>query len=151
MSSFSSVLGFFLLDEPRTAPMFWAPLADLRGRRPIYLGLSLIIVQSSHVNAPFWFLHSACLGLLTITCVALALVPLDKWYLLLVFRCFQATGSASTVALGSGVVADIATPAERGGFLGLALLGPLVRLYRIIEARRTNHSMFIKIGPCVGE
>ncbi|KAG8852814.1 hypothetical protein FRB96_008502 [Tulasnella sp. 330] len=86
------------------APVFWAPLADVKGRRPIYL---------------------ACLSLLCITCMAIALVPSDKWWLLLLFRCFQSSGSASTIALAIGVVSDIAMPHERGTFLGVSVLGAL--------------------------
>ncbi|KAG8909707.1 hypothetical protein FRC01_006777, partial [Tulasnella sp. 417] len=61
----------------------------------------------------------------------------EKWALILMtaiagfYRCLQASGSASTVALASGVVADIATPSERGGFLGFTTLGVLM-------------------GPCIG-
>jgi hypothetical protein len=63
----------------------------------------------------------------------------------MLLRCLQATGSASTVALGNllkrrqlidanalmmasgaGIIGDIATPAERGGFFGLFGLGALV-------------------------
>lgn len=107
------------------APMFWAPLADVYGRRPVYLRKFvsrfswLVSLTSSTANV-------VCLSLLSLSCIALALVPTNKWYLLIVFRCFQAAGSASTIALGSGVVSDIATPAERGGFLGWAIIGPLV-------------------------
>lgn len=56
----------------------------------------------------------------------MALTPTNAWWLLLIFRCIQASGSASTVALGSGVVADVATPAERGSFYGATAVGALV-------------------------
>ncbi|KAG9013583.1 hypothetical protein FRB94_001688 [Tulasnella sp. JGI-2019a] len=92
------------------SPMFWAPLADIKGRRPVYL---------------------VCLAILCVTCVAIAVVPRDKWWLLLIFRCFQSAGSASTVALGSGVVADIAEPHQRGSLIAMSMLGGL-------------------LGPCLG-
>ncbi|CAE6437019.1 unnamed protein product [Rhizoctonia solani] len=92
------------------SPMLWGGLADRFGRRPIYL---------------------LCLSLLLLSCVGLALVPTSAYWLLMVLRCFQAAGSASMIALGAGVISDIATPAERGGFLGLFTLGPM-------------------IGPCIG-
>jgi len=92
------------------SPMLWGNLSDKLGRRPLFL---------------------ICLALLSVSCVGLALVPTDAYWLLLVLRCLQAAGSASTVALGSGVVSDIAEPFERGGFLGLFVVGPL-------------------IGPCIG-
>ena len=59
--------------------------------------------------------------------LGLALVPTNAYWLLMLLRCLQAAGSASTVALGAGVIADIATRAERGGFFGLFSLGPMVR------------------------
>jgi MFS family permease len=85
----------------------------------------------------------ACLAILSLSCVGLALVPTSAYWLLMLLRCLQATGSASTITLGNltkqrqidwtlmmtsgaGIVGDIATPAERGGFFGLFGLGPLV-------------------------
>ncbi|KAF7325602.1 MFS domain-containing protein [Mycena kentingensis (nom. inval.)] len=87
------------------APMFWGTLADSWGRRPMFI---------------------ACLVLLAISCVGLALVPTNAYWLLLLLRCFQAAGSASTIALGAGVIGDISEPRERGGFLGVYNVGPLV-------------------------
>jgi len=43
----------------------------------------------------------------------------------MVLRCIQAAGSASTLAIGAGVISDISTPAERGGFYGVFALGPM--------------------------
>lgn len=85
--------------------MLWGPLADRWGRRPIFL---------------------ACLLVLSLSCVGLALVPTNAYWLLMVLRCLQAAGSASTIALGAGVIGDISTRAERGGFFGLYSLGPMV-------------------------
>ncbi|KIK94767.1 hypothetical protein PAXRUDRAFT_827690 [Paxillus rubicundulus Ve08.2h10] len=85
------------------APMFWGTLADRLGRRPAFL---------------------ACLLVLSAACTGLALVPTSDYWLLMFLRCTQAAGSASTVALGAGVIGDIATRAERGGFFGLFALGP---------------------------
>ncbi len=82
--------------------MFWGTLADHWGRRPIFL---------------------ACMLVLSLACVGLALVPTDAYWLLMVLRCLQAAGSASTIALGAGVIGDIATRAERGGFFGLYSIG----------------------------
>jgi MFS family permease len=109
--------------------MFWGTLADMKGRRPMFL---------------------CCLITLSLSCVGLALVPTSAYWLLVLLRCLQAAGSASTVALGepvmlvrldhirtyadtstaAGTVGDIATPAERGGFMGFSgvgtLLGPAI-------------------------
>ncbi|KAF7303670.1 MFS domain-containing protein [Mycena indigotica] len=86
------------------APMFWGTLADSWGRRPMFI---------------------ACLILLSVSCVGLALVPPSAYWLLLLLRCVQAAGSASTIALGAGVIGDISEPAERGGFFGVYNIGPL--------------------------
>ncbi|KAJ7211081.1 MFS general substrate transporter [Mycena rebaudengoi] len=87
------------------SPMFWGTLADSWGRRPMFVG---------------------CLALLSLSCIGLALVPTNDYWLLLLLRCFQSAGSASTIALGAGVIGDISTPAERGGFFGVYNIGPLV-------------------------
>ncbi|KAJ7034033.1 MFS general substrate transporter [Mycena alexandri] len=87
------------------APMFWGTLADSYGRRIMFI---------------------ACLLLLAVSCIGLALIPTNDYWLLLFLRCFQAAGSASTIALGAGVIGDISEPAERGGFFGVYNVGPLV-------------------------
>ncbi|KAJ3966936.1 MFS general substrate transporter [Lentinula raphanica] len=87
------------------SPMFFGSFADFHGRRPIFV---------------------LCLFVLCLSCVGLALVPTNAYWLLMVLRCVQATGSASTIALGAGVIGDIAIPAERGGFFGIYSLGPML-------------------------
>lgn len=87
------------------APTFWGTLADRYGRRMMF---------------------AACLILLCISCVGLALTPTSAFWLLMVLRCVQAAGSASTIALSAGVVVDIADVQERGGFFGIANLGPMI-------------------------
>ncbi|KAL9716504.1 hypothetical protein Ac2012v2_000952 [Leucoagaricus gongylophorus] len=87
------------------APMLWGTLSDTVGRRPI---------------------TAACLLILALSCLGLALVPTSAYWLLMILRCLQAAGSASTIAVGAGVVSDISTPEERGGFFGFFILGPMV-------------------------
>lgn len=85
------------------APTIFGDLADMAGRRPAYLiGFAIYI--------------GACIG---IACC-------DSFAALLVLRCLQSSGSSGTIALGSGVVADIATSAERGVWMGWATSGPMV-------------------------
>ncbi|KAF7301066.1 MFS domain-containing protein [Mycena indigotica] len=87
------------------SPMFWGPLADTYGRRLMFI---------------------SCLVVLALSCVGLAMTPTSDYWVLLFLRCFQAAGSASTVAIGAGVITDISTRAERGGFYGVYSLGPLM-------------------------
>ncbi|KAL3463705.1 major facilitator superfamily domain-containing protein [Aspergillus heterothallicus] len=86
-------------------PMLWGPLADRWGRRPLYL---------------------ICLSILTASCIGLALCPRSAYWLLLLLRALQAGGCASTIALGAGVIGDIAVAEERGGFFGMFNLGPML-------------------------
>lgn len=89
------------------APTFFGDLADAAGRRPVYIIGFIIYI-------------GACIGLALQTSLPA----------LLVLRCIQSSGSSSTVALASGVVADVATSAERGSYMGWVtsgtLLGPAI-------------------------
>jgi MFS family permease len=78
------------------APSFWGPLADSYGRRPIFLSTLILYIGA---------------------CVGLALSP--NFAVLMTFRALQAIGSSSTIAIGAGVIGDIAVAGERGGFMGL--------------------------------
>lgn len=85
------------------APTLFGDLADMAGRRPAYIIGFIVYV-------------AACIG------IALQ----NSYAALFVLRCLQSTGSSGTIALGSGVVADIATSAERGTYMGWAQAGPMV-------------------------
>ncbi|KAJ0158351.1 putative transporter AQR1 [Colletotrichum tanaceti] len=87
------------------SPMLWGPLSDRYGRRPVFL---------------------VCLIVLIGACVGIAVMPTNAFWLLIVLRCLQAAGCASTIALGAGVIGDISTPEERGGFFGMFNLGPMI-------------------------
>ncbi|RGP78214.1 dityrosine transporter [Fusarium longipes] len=86
-------------------PMFVGSLADSGGRRPAYVVCFTIYIAAN---------------------IGLALAP--SYGALLGLRCLQSAGSASTVALCFGVVADVVTSAERGQYIGLTavptVLGP---------------------------
>lgn len=87
------------------SPMLWGPLSDRYGRRLVFL---------------------VCLSILVASSIGLALCPTSAFWLLLLLRCFQSGGSASTIALGAGVIGDIATTQERGGYFGMFNLGPML-------------------------
>jgi MFS family permease len=98
-----------------SAPMLWGTLSDTYGRRHMFI---------------------LCLLLLAASCVGLALTPTNNYWLLLLLRCLQSTGSASTLAIGAGVIGDISTRTERGGFLGVYTVGHMVR--GVPESRDTD-------------
>lgn len=85
------------------APSLWGPVSDVKGRRTAYCCTFVVFI-------------GACIGL----------AETKNYATLLVLRCLQSTGSASTIAIGSGVVRDITTRAERGGFMGIFQAGLLV-------------------------
>jgi multidrug resistance protein len=87
------------------SPMLWGPISDRHGRRLVYLG---------------------CLSVLVLSSIGMALCPTSHFWLLLFLRCFQSGGSASTIALGAGVIGDISTSSERGGYFGMFNLGPML-------------------------
>jgi multidrug resistance protein len=94
------------------APSLWGPISDVRGRRVAYIGTLSVF-------------FGACIGL-----------ALSKNYAaLVVLRCLQSTGSASTIAIGSGVIGDITTREERGGYMGFFQAGLLAP---------------VAIGPVIG-
>lgn len=87
------------------SPMLWGPISDRYGRRLVYI---------------------VCLSILVASSIGMALCPTDSYWLLLFLRCFQSGGSASTIALGAGVIGDISTTRERGGYFGMFNLGPML-------------------------
>ena len=83
------------------APSIFGDFGDMLGRRPAYI-LGFIIYIGANVG-----------------------LALHKNYVaLLILRCVQSTGSSGTMALGSGVLADIASSGERGKYGGYVNLGP---------------------------
>ncbi|KAF2219642.1 putative florfenicol exporter [Elsinoe ampelina] len=84
-------------------PLLMGDLADTVGRRPAYI-LCFILYISANIG--------------------LALCP--DYASLLVLRCLQSSGSSTLIALGSGVVADVADVSERGLWMGINTAGPNV-------------------------
>ncbi|OJJ50237.1 hypothetical protein ASPZODRAFT_128863 [Penicilliopsis zonata CBS 506.65] len=89
------------------SPSFLSNLSDFLGRRPVIM---------------------ACMALYIIACIGIALTPTSDFWLLMVFRALQACGGSPAIATGAGAMGDIATPAERGKYVGLfqgvAMVGP---------------------------
>jgi MFS family permease len=85
------------------APSLWGPISDVKGRRVAYCCTFVVFL-------------GACIGL----------AETRNYTTLIILRCLQSTGSASTIAIGSGVISDITTRADRGGFMGVFQAGLLV-------------------------
>ncbi|KAJ5101681.1 hypothetical protein NUU61_003903 [Penicillium alfredii] len=85
------------------APSFMGTFADTGGRRPAYI-LAFTIYTAANIG----------------------LALQDSFAALLVLRCIQSAGSSGTVSFGYGVIADIATPAERGQYIGPMAAGIMV-------------------------
>lgn len=82
------------------APTIMGTFGDTTGRRPAFI-LAFAIYVAANVG----------------------LATQRSYAALLALRCLQSAGSSGTVALGYGVISDIATPAERGKYLGPAAAG----------------------------
>ncbi len=84
------------------APTIFGDLADMTGRHPAYI-IGFVIYIGANIG----------------------LALQNKYAALFILRCLQSTGSSGTVALGSGVVADIASSGERGKYMGFTQFGPM--------------------------
>ncbi|KAF1960519.1 MFS general substrate transporter [Byssothecium circinans] len=85
------------------APTIFGDLADMAGRRPAYaIGFTI-----------YFFAN-------------IGLAIQSSYTALFILRCLQSSGSSATIALANGVVADIATSAERGTWMGYVTSGPMV-------------------------
>lgn len=116
-------------------PSFWGSLSDSIGRRPVY-----IMTLSIYVGA----------------CIGLALTPTSTYWLLLVLRMVQATGGSAVIAIGSGCVSDIATPGERGKYMGLfsalSMAGPAIvsTFFGSTSAPLPTNAACVLQGPVLG-
>ncbi|KAI1487335.1 major facilitator superfamily transporter [Biscogniauxia mediterranea] len=84
-------------------PALLGNAADELGRRPIYI-LAFSIYFAANVG----------------------LALQNSYPALLVLRMVQSAGSSGTISLGYGIMSDIASPSERGFYVGLFSLGPNV-------------------------
>ncbi|KAE8143956.1 major facilitator superfamily domain-containing protein [Aspergillus pseudotamarii] len=82
------------------SPSFTGSFSDVYGRR-----LAYIFCYTTYIGAN----------------IGLALQ--SDYAALMVLRCVQAAGSSGTIAIGSAVVADISTRAERGKYIAYATMG----------------------------
>ncbi|KAK2794177.1 hypothetical protein FQN52_009259 [Onygenales sp. PD_12] len=94
------------------APILWGAFSDSQGRRIAYISSFLIFT-------------SGCVGL----------AKTSHYAQLMVLRCLQSIGSASTIVVGTGILGDITTREEIGGYMGYFQAGQMLPL---------------AIGPIVG-
>ncbi|KAI1267771.1 chloramphenicol resistance protein [Xylariaceae sp. FL1019] len=93
------------------SPAFFGAVADIYGRRPVFIVMFSIYVVAN-----------------------LALALQNSYVALLVLRMLQSLGCSATIAIAYGVIADVSTPAERGTIQGIAItaanvgpvLGPVI-------------------------
>ena len=109
------------------APTIYGDLADMAGRRPAYIVGFVIYIGAN---------------------IGLALQ--NSYPALLILRCLQSSGSSGTIALGNGVVADIATSSERGKYIGLVMVSSYNR--KTFQEQSTTYldQCGPMIGPAVG-
>ena len=84
------------------SPSFMGTFSDASGRRVGYI-LAFTIYTAANIGLAVQHSYAA----------------------LLVLRCLQAAGSSGTIAFGYGVIADVATSAERGKYFGPMFAGAL--------------------------
>ncbi|KAI1123222.1 major facilitator superfamily transporter [Nemania abortiva] len=84
-------------------PSILGNAADKIGRRPVYI-LALSIYFAANIG----------------------LAVQNSYPALLVLRMLQSAGVSGTISLGYGIISDIATPSERGSYVGIFALGPNV-------------------------
>lgn len=84
------------------APTFFGDLADMVGRRPVYIVCFIVYIGAN---------------------IGLALQR--NYVALLILRMMQSSGSSAVIALANGVVADIAHAGERGMYMGMVNLGAM--------------------------
>ena len=85
------------------APTIFGDLADMAGRRPAYF-IGFVIYIGANIG----------------------LALQNSYAALFLLRCLQSSGSSGTIAMGNGVVADIASSSERGIYMGFATSGPMI-------------------------
>lgn len=83
--------------------MMIAGFSDSAGRRPAYIICFVIYIIAN-----------------------LGLSLQSNYAALMVLRCIQSGGSSGTVALANGVVGDLITSEERGGYIAFAALGSML-------------------------
>ena len=85
------------------SPTIFGDLADMAGRRPAYF-IGFMIYLGANIG----------------------LALQNSYAALFLLRCLQSAGGSGTIALGNGVIADIASSAERGTYMGFAIAGPMI-------------------------
>lgn len=64
-------------------------------------------------------MYIATVLIFTLACVGTALCPTHDYWLLVLMRILQASGASATIAVGAGVISDVARPQERGKYVAI--------------------------------
>ena len=104
-------------------PSILGGIADRLGRRPIYI-FSFVVYFTANIGLALQHSFPALLLLRMLQSVGSSgtILTLDQHILQLV----ALIATSGTIAIAYGVVADIASPAERGSYVGIVLCGPNV-------------------------
>lgn len=138
----TGILGFVMLSSPLSANIYFPAISQLAhdyavSTSLIYLTITSYLVLQGIVPVIFGDLADligrrlapiVMFGIYTAANIGLALQ--HDYAALVVLRMVQSLGRSATVAVGYGIVADVAVPAQRVSMLGMAMiainLGPAV-------------------------
>lgn len=82
------------------APALLGDLANTLGRRSIYIGMMMVYVAAN-----------------------IALASQHSYIAWVILRMVQSFGGSATIAIAYGIVGDIASPVERGSYIGFVFCG----------------------------
>ncbi|KAI8060855.1 major facilitator superfamily domain-containing protein [Gongronella butleri] len=96
------------------SPTFWGSISDTWGRRPVFMGTTLVYIAAS-----------------------VGMATTRSYGAMLFLRMLQSFGSSSLIAVGAGVIGDIAVPSQRGSMYGYYNMAQLLgkRVGSVAELR----------------
>lgn len=110
------------------APCIWGPISDVTGRRAAFFGAITLAIAANF-----------------------GLLLFRDFKILLVFRALLAGGSAATIAMSTGVIADLATTERKGGYISLNQNRKftLPKNYKVLTSFPVRQGA-LSLGPILG-